>query len=107
MLPSQLTAVIMRLNVMQSAFILLVNMAAIYGQVKELAYLVATIGSLQNCDIQVIMRFLQVYMWQLIVCLIFSRNPKRRAKTRLLTPENWRGGVTGHEKFNGEVRIGS
>ena len=45
----------MPLNIRQSAFIfiVLVNMAAISCQVNEMAFLIAKIGSLQKCDIQV------------------------------------------------------
>lgn len=48
----------MQLTMRQSAFLLLVNMAAISGKVNELATLIAAIGSFQKCDIQVTAIFL-------------------------------------------------
>ena len=45
--------VIMPSDLRHIAMVLFVNMTAVYGQVNELSYMVATIGSLQNCDIQV------------------------------------------------------
>ena len=50
---------IMPSNMWQIALILLVNMAAISAQVNELASLIAKIGSLQDCDIQVSVIFHQ------------------------------------------------
>ena len=54
------------------AMVLFVNMTAVYGQVNELSYMVATIGSLQNCDIQVITIFLKVREKQFQSVFLYS-----------------------------------
>ena len=72
----------MQLTMRHSAFLLLVNMAAISGKVNELATLIAAIGSFQKCDIQVTATFLMASESALIYlsidCIQFKRSTLKR-----------------------------
>ena len=74
----------MQLTMRHSAFLLLVNIAAISGKVNELATLIAAIGSFQKCDIQVTATFLMasesalIYLYALIDCIQFKRSTLKR-----------------------------